>query len=133
MPALRAKRTCNAPLCPALVSSPDRYCLKHQTNNATLNQRREYDRQRSQEDHRAIYRTARWSKLRQMKLRHNPFCELEDLCVKRTGHPAVATVADHIESVQARPDLAFDMDNLRSCCKPCHDARTARDQGFAKQ
>jgi 5-methylcytosine-specific restriction protein A len=110
-------------------------CPKHskQASDETIRQRREYDRQRNTEEHRAIYKSARWIRLRKMKLRESPFCELEDLCVKRTGRPAPAMVVDHIESVQDRPDLAYDWDNLRACCKPCHDSRTAKEQGFAQE
>jgi 5-methylcytosine-specific restriction protein A len=129
--ATAALKPCKQFGCTGLVKSG--YCPKHEKNNSSLRQRREYDRERNQQDHRAIYKTARWSRLRQMKLRQDPFCELADLCVKRTGHPAPATVVDHIEGTAERPDLAYDMDNLRSACKPCHDSRTARDQGFAKE
>jgi 5-methylcytosine-specific restriction protein A len=130
--ATAALKPCKQPCCPALVKRGEGYCPKHQTNNSSLRQRREYDRQRNQQDHRAIYKTARWSRVRMMKLRQDPFCQLADVCVRRTGHPAVATVVDHIKSTAEAPELAYDMDNLRSACKPCHDARTARDQGFAK-
>jgi len=129
---LAAFKPCGYPCCPALVRNT-RYCERHQTDNATIRQRREYDRQRNAEEHRAIYKSARWAKLRVMKIRANPFCELEDVCVRRTGRPAPSTVVDHIESVQDRPDLAYDWDNLRACCKPCHDARTAREQSFVKK
>jgi 5-methylcytosine-specific restriction protein A len=128
--ATAALKPCKQFGCTGLVKSG--YCPKHEQNNSNLNQRREYDRQRSQQDHRAIYGTARWAKLRTMKLRANPFCELEDLCVKRKGRAAPSTVVDHIEGTAERPDLAYTWENLRSACKPCHDARTARDQGFAK-
>ena len=127
---LKAFKPCAKFGCPALVRGT-RYCERHQTDNETIRQRREYDRQRNTE-HRAIYKSARWARLRTMKIRENPFCELEDLCVKRTGRPAPAKVVDHIKSVQERPDLAWDMDNLRSACKACHDSRTAKDQGFAR-
>jgi 5-methylcytosine-specific restriction protein A len=128
--ATAAFKPCKQFGCTGLVKSG--YCEKHQTNNSSLRQRREYDRERNQQFHRQVYKSARWAKLRQMKLRASPFCELADRCVQRTGHPAVATVVDHVEGTAERPDLAYDWDNLRSCCKSCHDARTAKDQGFAK-
>jgi len=128
---LRAFKPCGKVGCQALVRGT-RYCERHQTDNETIQQRREYDRQRNKEEHRAIYKSARWGRLRMMKLRESSFCELEDLCVKRTGHPAVATVVDHIKSTTEFPELAYDWDNLRSACKACHDSRTAREQGFAR-
>ncbi|CAO3434275.1 HNH endonuclease [Azospirillum endophyticum] len=39
---------------------------------------------------------------------------------------------DHIESIADRPDLRLERSNLRVLCEPCHNARTARDQGFAR-
>jgi len=120
--ALRAWKTCQRAGCPALIREGTR-CEKHRKSEM---------RERNEQEHRLIYKTARWKRLRMMKLRDASFCELADLCVQRTGHPAVATVVDHIKSTAEFPELAYDWDNLRSCCKPCHDARTARDQGFAK-
>ncbi|MGY0794253.1 HNH endonuclease signature motif containing protein [Azospirillum argentinense] len=39
---------------------------------------------------------------------------------------------DHIRSVQSAPHLRLDPTNVRVLCKPCHDARTGRDQGFGR-
>lgn len=130
--ALAAKRPCAQFGCRELVPHGVKHCTKHSKDNSALNARRAYDRDRDSQDHRRIYGLAVWSKLRMMKLRQDPYCELADLCVKRTGRPAAASVVDHIKSVQERPDLSLDMDNLRSCCKPCHDKRTATEQGFAQ-
>lgn len=32
--------------------------------------------------------------------------------------------ADHILELALYPDLAFDVDNLRTLCRPCHELRT---------
>jgi 5-methylcytosine-specific restriction protein A len=108
------------------------HCEAHITDTARDRARKQYDVNRVGAEHRGIYSSKRWRSLRQMKLNQDPFCELADLCVKRTGHPAPATVVDHIKAVIDEPDLAYEWTNLRSCCKPCHDSRTAREQGFAK-
>jgi 5-methylcytosine-specific restriction enzyme A len=128
---LAAKKTCKKPLCPNLTDDGG-FCEKHQTNNSEIRQRREYDRQRNQQEHRQIYKSARWAKVRMMKLRANPYCELEDVCVRKFGRPMPSTVVDHIEGTKERPDLAFVWENLRACCKACHDARTTREQGFGR-
>lgn len=128
---MRAKKPCGHGQCPALVTRPDKFCPKHAAKAKEAV--RAYDRERNQEEHRRIYRSARWLKLRGMKLRANPFCELADVCVKRTGHAAVATVVDHIKSTKEHPELAFTWENLRSACKACHDARTAREQGYGRK
>ncbi|SMH30593.1 HNH endonuclease [Azospirillum agricola] len=39
---------------------------------------------------------------------------------------------DHITSIQEAPELRLERSNLRVLCRPCHSARTARDQGFAR-
>lgn len=53
---------------------------------------------------------------------------------KREATPATPVAhVDHIESIADRPDLRLDRTNLRVLCEPCHDRRTARDQGFARR
>jgi 5-methylcytosine-specific restriction protein A len=68
-----------------------------------------------------------------MKLAEHPFCEMAKLCVQRYGRVMPATVVDHVVAVIDDEDLAYDFDNLRPCCKACHDSRTASEQGFAKR
>lgn len=67
------------------------------------------------------YNTARWQKLRRLKLRTDPLCE--------GCHPHRLTYAEHVDHVvpissggNAFPGL----DGLRSLCPPCHSAKTAR-------
>ena len=36
-------------------------------------------------------------------------------------HPRRATMVHHIKSIEERPDLALDLDNLRSLCSECHN------------
>lgn len=40
---------------------------------------------------------------------------------------------DHIVPIAERPDLRLEPTNVRVLCEPHHNARTARDQGFARQ
>lgn len=52
---------------------------------------------------------------------------------KREATPAAPVAhVDHIESIADRPDLRLDRSNLRVLCEPCHNARTAKDQGFGR-
>lgn len=39
---------------------------------------------------------------------------------------------DHIKSIEEAPELRLERSNLRCLCERCHNARTARDQGFHK-
>ena len=71
---------------------------------------------------------AAWRKVRDLKLAQEPRCEVH----LELGKVVPATVVDHISSIEERPDLRLVLSNLRSMCKPCHDARTARDHGFNK-
>jgi 5-methylcytosine-specific restriction protein A len=125
-------RACKQNGCPALVRSPARYCAKHVDNNTIERQRREYDAQRYDAEHR-IYNDARWKHLRKMFLCENPFCQIAALCVQRLGHIAPATDVHHKQSVRERPDLTYEWSNLESACHECHSQHTAREQGWAKQ
>lgn len=70
----------------------------------------------------AVYNTARWKRLRLVKLRNNPLCEV---CEKK-GITKMADDVHHIQSFMsvdnpgARKALAFDYDNLMSLCDECH-------------
>lgn len=52
-------------------------------------------------------------------------------CLARDGHACVECgaedrlEADHIIELATAPELAFDVDNLRTLCRPCHERRTA--------
>jgi 5-methylcytosine-specific restriction protein A len=49
------------------------------------------------------------------------------------GTIRAAEVVDHIRTIRDRPDLRLDHANLRSLCKPCHDARTAREVNASRR
>jgi 5-methylcytosine-specific restriction protein A len=94
--------------------------------------RKRYDRERTSSPHRRMYGTARWQKLRRMKLNENPFCESGILCDQfQTGRRAVSTDVHHKLGVQDRPDLQWDFDNLEALCHECHSHFTALHEGFA--
>ena len=70
-----------------------------------------------------------WRRCRGAFLKANPLCVF---CQRAGRLLTPATEADHIETIEDRPDLRLDWSNLRPLCKPCHSGRTARDQGFAR-
>lgn len=69
-----------------------------------------------------MYATRRWRRLRALKLYDNPLCEL---CEQR-GVVKPAIDVHHKRSfmsvsvAEGRDELAYDMDNLMSLCKECH-------------
>lgn len=66
---------------------------------------------------RKLYATARWQKLRELKLSHNPICErcLDQEIVEP------ATVVHHRKPHKGEDTLFHDFDNLEALCKPHHD------------
>ncbi|MCM2580457.1 AAA family ATPase [Streptomyces meridianus] len=70
-----------------------------------------------------VYDDRRWPPLRDQVLSEEP------LCRAHCGRPPA--VVDHIRPHRGDEQLAFDRGNLQALCKPCHDAKTARETGFA--
>jgi len=72
---------------------------------------------------RARFYGRRWQKLRLWYLNHHPLCEC--------GCGRAATVVDHRRPHLGDPALIYDPANLKAMSKPCHDAKTAaQDGGF---
>ncbi len=61
--------------------------------------------------HGNIYRLARWRRLRLKVLVEHPLCAV-------CGRPS--SDVHHKQSIDDRPDLAFDEDNLMALCASCH-------------
>jgi 5-methylcytosine-specific restriction protein A len=75
------------------------------------------------------YSTQRWQRLRRMKLRTNPLCEV---CLKvQRIEPAVAV--DHIVAIKTGGDVYPALDALMSLCERCHNrkSRIVEQQGKA--
>ena len=68
--------------------------------------------------------SARWRRLRKMKLARNPLCEE---CSKH-GVVEPATQVDHIVPIVERRDLAFDLENLQSLCTVCHGKKSGEER-----
>jgi 5-methylcytosine-specific restriction protein A len=86
--------------------------------------RTRYNRDHASERGGAVY-TYRWQKLRSAFLTKHPLC---------TACDHIATVVDHIRPHRGDQVLMWSWDNLQAMCKPCHDRKTAtEDGGFARR
>lgn len=65
---------------------------------------------------------ARWRRLRELKLRTDPVCQIQTHC-----SDALANEVDHRIPIAERPDLRLVWENLQSACKSCHSAKTKRE------
>ena len=106
------------PGCSALVNGRDSKCPLHMKA-----QRKREDEQRNKAVH-ALY-GSRWRKARAIHLRANPLC---NACF-RIGQLVPATIVDHIEPHKGDERLFWQRSNWQSLCKPCHDTKTATEDG----
>ena len=107
---------CAEPGCPRLTHAAR--CEEHAGER-----RRLYRATPDRKAAKAFYASARWQRVRSIKLGQDPFCEAADC-----GELAVDV--HHVKPWQDFPDLAFALENLESLCKRCHgEKRAARGRG----
>ncbi len=79
-------------------------------------------------DHVKLYRTKAWQALRLAAFKRDGYrckrCSVD--LVKGNKHPNSA-VGDHIEPHKGDLDLFYDLDNVQSLCKACHDRHKQRE------
>jgi 5-methylcytosine-specific restriction protein A len=119
MTAMRAKKPCSQPGCPALVAGGGNRCEKHAKKAWT----------RSPYSDCKVTTTERgygwqWQKKRKLVLNEQPFCIIAKICVERYGHARPSDCVDHIIPIAAGG--TDDYDNLRGSCTDCNEdkART---------
>ncbi len=105
-----ARRPCNQPGCPALVSKG--YCDKHREK-----------KQRGSSTQRGY--GYRWQQARLVYLKENPLC----VQCKEDNQIVAAQVIDHIIPHKGNQELSWDEDNWQSLCKHHHDIKTATEDG----
>jgi len=116
----RAMTLCRHPGCGKAIARPgfcERHAQQHQQEQAARDQRRGSAHQRGY--------TSKWQRARAGFLALHPLC---DECA-RHGRVSAATVVDHIKPHKGDRALFWDRDNWQPLCKPCHDAKTAREDG----
>ena len=112
----KSKTPCCYPGCPETAKG--RYCEKH-----TKKEQKRQDEQRGTSSQRGY--GARWRKARKQYLQENPLCKR----CEQKGKLVPATVVDHILPHLGDQDKFWDMENWQPLCKPCHDMKTAREDG----
>jgi 5-methylcytosine-specific restriction enzyme A len=103
-------RPCNKVGCPSLTR--ERYCESHKQLTTNYDQHRESAAKRGY--------GAKWRKARAFYLSINPICV-------RCGDGA--TVVDHITPHKGDMGLFWSVSNWQPLCKPCHDRKTAKEDG----
>ena len=108
MSPTRLPHPCGHPGCPALVPAGERLCEKHKRENRKV-----------EDANRANYRergySTEWDKLKAMKKRESPLCEV---CLQE-GRLTPAEMVHHKVPLREGGEL-LDMGNLVSVCRACH-------------
>jgi 5-methylcytosine-specific restriction enzyme A len=73
----------------------------------------------SKSERNKFYSGTAWRRCRSAYLDANPLC----VDCRAIGLDVEATIPHHLEERLARPDLAYDWDNLIPLCSPCHTSR----------
>lgn len=121
MPA-RLPVNCDSGTCRNLALPGKRYCELHHKEPVLAESKQAGERLRNQnEPWRRWYHTAHWKNLRTLVLARDPICK------ECNRNPS--TVADHIKPHKGVWSLFVDMNNLAGKCKPCHDKKTATEDG----
>ena len=112
-----APTPCRYPGCPALLAAPG-YCDRHLRSI-----RKQQDERRGSASARGY--DTRWRMARALFLSRHPLCAE----CRRQGRTVAAAVVDHIRPHKRNRTLFWDERNWQALCKPCHDAKTAREDG----
>jgi 5-methylcytosine-specific restriction enzyme A len=98
--------------------------------------RERFDTQRANDPIRKLYQTKLWRAVRRIVLARDPFCMVHPV----DAVPALSAIVHHVIAARKYVDqhggdeaYFFDESNVQGVCKPCHDATTARECGFAPE
>jgi 5-methylcytosine-specific restriction protein A len=85
-------------------------------------EQREYDQSRKDDPFRKLYSSARWKRIRDSHLMHEPLCR----ACKERGRLVEAKIVDHIIPIRRSGD-PFDAANFQSLCTSCHSEKSIRE------
>ena len=118
----RLNKPCSYPGCPELIEAGDTYCEKHRAK-ANRQRNKRYDQKRDPKL-KKFYSSSRWRKLRNLKLKRDPICEM---CEEK-NRTRMATEVDHIIPIKVDWEKRLRLDNLQSLCHGCHMKKTQEDK-----
>jgi 5-methylcytosine-specific restriction enzyme A len=81
------------------------------------------DQSNNNRDHRRLYYTGRWQRLRLHQLQIEPLCEI----CKDKGLTTAAEVVHHLTPHKGDKNIFF-LSKLQSLCKHCHDGITQHEE-----
>lgn len=115
---ISAPKPCNHPGCGVLVRDGTARCEKHKRVEAKA-----HDARRGSAHERGY--SVAWQRARAGFLKSHPLCKSHE----KQCEVVVATVVDHIVPHKGDKVLFWDHDNWQPLCKPCHDRKTATEDG----
>lgn len=113
----RAPRPCRQPGCPKYAGN-SAYCAAHAAKRGA-----EHEARRGSSAARGY--GGKWQRERAAYLAANPICTEH----WKLGRVVLANVVDHIVPHKGDQKLFWSRSNWQPLCKPCHDAKTAREDG----
>ena len=116
----RMPHECRHPGCHALTR--DKYCAAHAPLHA---QHEPVGYPRKSASQRGY--NSRWDKARKTYLAQHPLCMCDEC--RRSGHPLMADVVDHIVPHHGDQKLFWDTSNWQALNHVCHNKKTAREDG----
>ena len=120
------KHLCNHPGCMNTVNNKGDYCPEHSNSNNRQDDRRVNNYGSSKktyahDNYKHLYNSSAWRKLRQLVWQRDSYtCQL-------CGATDTQLVADHVQPHRGNTDLFYEMDNLVTLCKACHDYKTRQE------
>jgi 5-methylcytosine-specific restriction protein A len=112
---LRPSKPCTKAGCCKLVNDGTSRCELHKAERVNYKRNADYT---------SMY-THQWKKARLVFLKQNPLC----VTCMTMNRLEPATVVDHIIPHKGDKDKFWDFYNWQALCKPCHDTKTATEDG----
>lgn len=129
------KTPCRFPGCRALLDKGG-YCQAH-AHHAKQSSRN-YDKKRRSDPVLSlaakIRDSARWKRVRLIKITNNPLCEDPFGDHAKANTTATATQVHHIKPAATNDNEAYELENLMSVCTRCHskiESRVRRQGGYS--